>query len=261
MVFGVIPIGGIRGDLMPRGKRIVIERKVKDPVISKLRSIKAVDLKTKRTSREAELHESIANVVKQAQSLYAQDKMDRDRLSGMGLVSIEEAFDEVKKAGIPISFRAFGGRVERHSIRSEKVGSKRVIPRQVVNDWIGLHRDYYTVRQAYEKLKSHEEINMRAFIGRVEKNSIPSIKIGPARWIPKDAIDGLTHIAKNYYDVSEAMTHLQSKGIKINRNAFERRLDRSRIPHEKIGGRRVIAKEVMEELVSKEIALSSRRSL
>ena len=246
---------------MPRGKRIVIERKVKDPVIGKLKSIKASDMRSKRTSREAELHESIASVVKQAQSLYVQDKVDREKLSGMGLLSIEEAFEEVKRSGIPISFRAFGGRVERRSIRSEKIGSKRVIPRQVISDWIGLHRDYYTVRQAFEKLAQHEDINMRAFIGRIEKASIPSIKIGPARWVPKDAIDGLTHIAKNYYDVSAAMKRLHEKGLKINRNAFERRLDRNRIPHEKIGGRRVIAKEVMDELVQKELALASRKSL
>ncbi len=246
---------------MPRGKRIVIERKVKDPVIGKLKSIKVSDMKSKRTSREAELHESIAGVVKQAQSLYAQDKVDREKLSGMGLLSIEEAFDEVKRSGIPISFRAFGGRIERRSIRSEKIGSKRVIPRQVIGDWISLHRDHYTVRQAFEKLSQHEDINMRAFIGRIEKVSIPSIKIGPTRWVPKDAIEGLTHIAKNYYDVSAAMKRLHEKGIKINRNAFERRLDRSRIPHEKIGGRRVIAKEVMEELIQKELALSSRKSL
>ena len=51
---------------------------------------------------------------------------------------------------------------------------------------------------------------------------------------------------------------MTSRGIKIKRNAFERRLDRNRIPHEKIGGRRVIAKEVLDELVSKELALASR---
>jgi len=49
---------------------------------------------------------------------------------------------------------------------------------------------------------------------------------------------------------------MAARGIKIKRNAFERRLDRNRIPHEKIGGRRVIAKEVLEELISKELALA-----
>jgi len=246
---------------MPRGKRIVIERNVKDPVVHRLKSIKVSDMKGKREEREGELHESIVSVVKQAQGLYAQDKLNREKLRGMGLLSVEEAFDEVKKASIPISFRAFGGRIERRSIHSEKIGNKRVIPKQVVHDWIGLHKDYYSVKQAYEKLKQYEDINLRAFIGRVEKASIPSIKIGTGRWVPKEAIDGLTHVAKNYHDVSSAVVLLQSKGIKIRRNAFERRLDRNRIPHEKIGGRRVIAKEVMDELISKEIALSARKSL
>ncbi len=246
---------------MPRGKRIVIERNVKDPVVQKLKSIKVSDMKSKRSGREAELHSSIASVVQQAQNLYAQDKLTREKLRSMGLFSVEEAYDEVKRAGIPISFRAFGGRVERRSIHSEKIGNKRVIPKHVIHDWVSLHREYYSVKQAYEKLAQHEDVNLRAFIGRVEKNSIPSIKIGTARWIPKEAIEGLTHIAKNYHDVSAAVSLLQSKGIKIRRNAFERRLDRSRIPHEKIGGRRVIAKEVMDELISKELALAGRKSL
>ena len=50
------------------------------------------------------------------------------------------------------------------------------------------------------------------------------------------------------------------KGVRIKRNAFERRLDRNRIPHEKIGGRRVIAREVLDELVSKELALLGKRA-
>ena len=49
-----------------------------------------------------------------------------------------------------------------------------------------------------------------------------------------------------------------SRGIKIKRNAFERRLDRDRIPHEKIGGRRVIAKEVLGELITKELAIMGK---
>ncbi|VVB99293.1 Uncharacterised protein [uncultured archaeon] len=71
-------------------------------------------------------------------------------------------------------------------------------------------------------------------------------------------MDALTHVAQNYYDVSAAIGLLQSKGVKIRRNAFERRLDRNRIPHEKIGGRRVIAREVLDELVGKELAISGR---
>lgn len=246
---------------MPRGKRIVIERPAKDPVISRLRSIRLSEIKSKRHSREAELRESVGSIVGTAQQLYDQDKLDRERLRSMGLLTIDEAYDEVRKAGVPISARAFGGRVERRSIYSQKVGKKRLIPKPTVSDWISLHKEYYSIKDAYEKLKDHEpELNLRAFIGRVEKNAVPSIKIGTQRWVPKDVVECLTHVAKNYYDVSQAIGLLQGKGVKIRRNAFERRLDRNRIPHEKIGGRRVIARDVMDELVNKEMALLSRKS-
>ena len=48
---------------------------------------------------------------------------------------------------------------------------------------------------------------------------------------------------------------LHKSGIKIKRNAFERRLDRARIPHVKVGGRRFIHDDVLKELVDKEVAL------
>ncbi len=246
---------------MPRGKRIVIEKTIKDPVVAKLKSMKISEMKGKRALVEKELHENIGDIVSRAKDLYTQDKLEKEKLRGMGLFTLEEAYDELRKGGIPLSFRAFGGRVERRSVHSEKIGSKRLIPKPVIHDWIALANEYYTVKQAYNELKKHEKINLRAFIGRIEKNSVPSLKIGTARWVPKAAIEGLTHVCKNYYDVGDAVAEMSGRGIRIKRNAFERRLDRNRIPHEKIGGRRVIAKEVLEELVSKELALASRPKL
>ncbi|MCX6773363.1 MAG: hypothetical protein NTV88_06405 [Candidatus Micrarchaeota archaeon] len=243
---------------MPRGKRIVIEKVIKDPVVSKLKTAKLSEMKAKRAQTERELHESIGDIVGHAKELYSQDKLEKDRLHGMGLFTLEEAYEELKKGGVPLSFRAFGGRVERRSVHSEKIGNKRLIPKPVIHDWIALANEFYTVKQAFNELKKYEKLNLRAFIGRIEKNSIPSLKIGTQRWVPKGTIEGLVHVCKNYYDVGDAVQQMTSKGIKIKRNAFERRLDRNRIPHEKIGGRRVIAKEVLEELVSKELALASR---
>jgi hypothetical protein len=246
---------------MSRGKRIVIERKNKDSVISKLKSIKISELKLRRKKRESELSANIGSIVRTAESLYEQDRLDKARLNSLGLLTIDEAYDEVRRSGLSISARAFGGRVERRSIHSEKIGKKRLIPKAIIHDWISLHRDFFSVKEAYEKLAEHEEdLNLRAFIGRVEKDAIPSIKINTQRWIPKDVIEYLVYVAKNYHDVSQAINYLQTKGVKIRRNAFERRLDRDRIPHEKIGGRRVIARDVVEELASKELALSSRTS-
>jgi len=244
---------------MPRGKRIVIEKAIKDPVVSKLKSMKIAELKSKRVGVERELHENIGEIVDRAKELYSQDKLEKERLRSMGLYTLDEAYDELKKGGLGLSFRAFGGRVERRSVHSEKIGNKRLIPKPVIHDWIALANEFYSVKQAYTELKKHEKLNLRAFIGRIEKNSVPSLKIGTQRWVPKSAIEGMVHICKNYYDVGDAVQVMTSRGIKIKRNAFERRLDRNRIPHEKIGGRRVIAKEVLEELISKETALSRPR--
>jgi hypothetical protein len=48
---------------------------------------------------------------------------------------------------------------------------------------------------------------------------------------------------------------MSGRGIKIKRNAFERRLDRGRVPHVKVGGRRFIHEDVLGELVDKEVSL------
>ena len=244
---------------MPRGKRIVIDKVIKDPKITKLKTMNIKEMKRKRAKDEAELHEGIANIAKRAKDLYAQDRLEKERLRNLGLYTLEEAYNELRKGGVSLSFRAFGGRVERRSVHSEKIGNKRLIPKPVIQDWVALSNEFYSVKQAYNELKKHEKLNLRAFIGRIEKNSIPSLKIGTQRWVPKDAISGLVHICKNYYEVGEAVAEMTGRGIKIKRNAFERRLDRNRIPHEKIGGRRVIAKEVLSELISKELALSGRK--
>ncbi|MEM2137758.1 MAG: hypothetical protein QW568_01600 [Candidatus Anstonellaceae archaeon] len=243
---------------MPRGKRIVIEKTIKDPVVARLKNMKIAELKAKRAGVEKDLHENINKIVSQAKDLYAQDKLEKERLRGMGLLTLDEAYEELRKGGVNLSFRAFGGRVERRSVHSEKIGNKRLIPKPVIQDWVALANEFYTVKQAFNELKKYEKLNLRAFIGRIEKNSVPSLKIGTARWVPKNAIESMVHVCKNYYEVGDAVQMMNSRGIKIKRNAFERRLDRNRIPHEKIGGRRVIAREVMDELVSKELALLSR---
>lgn len=244
---------------MPRGKRIVIEKTIKDPVVSRLKSMKIGDMKSKRLQAENALHSNISEIVDKARALHAQDKLEKERLRSMGLFTLEEAYDELKKGGVGLSFRAFGGRVERRSVHSEKIGNKRLIPKPVVHDWIALANEFYSVKQAYNELKKHEKLNLRAFIGRIEKNSVPSLKIGTQRWVPKSAIDSMIHVCKNYYEVGDAVVQMNHRGIPIKRNAFERRLDRNRIPHEKIGGRRVIAREVLDELVSKELALAKPR--
>lgn len=241
---------------MPRGKRIVIDKVINDPIVNRLKSIKVSDMKATRALEEKTINSSISEIVAKANELYAQEKLEKDRLRNLGLYTIDEAYEELKRGGINLSYRAFGGRVERRSIHSVKIGNKRLIPKPVIKDLLSLTNEYYTVKQAFEELSKHEKINLRAFIGRIEKNSVPSLKIGTQRWVPKSVIESMIHICKNYYDVGEAVQEMNQRGIKIKRNAFERRLDRNRIPHIKIGGRRIIPKEVLSELIEKELILA-----
>jgi len=242
--------------MMPRGKRIIIETNVDDKLVDDYRSLDVRKLKAERSKDEKSISQSISEVFKTAQQLYKQ-KASEDEIEGKHkLYSIRSAYDYIKERGIYISFRAFGGRIERGTIPFVKIGRKRYIPKAVIDDILSLKQNFRTVREAYEEYhKYNQAINFRAFIGRIEKGSVPSVKLGTRRLIPKEAVEALTHIAQKYYSVSEAIKELHSKGISIRRNAFERRLDRGRIPHVKVGGRRFIHEEVLDELISKELAL------
>jgi len=241
---------------MPRGKKIIIETEVNDDFVDRFKSINLDEIKKEREATEDGLSSSVASVFKVAQNLYRQ-KASEDELEGRhNLYSVRAAYDHLKDNGVFISFRAFGGRIERGTIPFVKVGRKRYIPISVLKDITKTKSDFYTVKEAFEEYKrANQKINFRAFIGRIEKGSIPSVKFGTRRLVPKDAVESLTHISSNYYTVSQAIKELYKGGIRIKRNAFERRLDRGRIPHVKIGGRRFIHEDVMKELVDKEVAL------
>lgn len=244
---------------MPRGKKIIIEKNVEDSTVDEYRNMDVGEIKREREKVERGLATSVANVFKTAQTLYKQKTSEEDLEGKHRLFSVKAAYDYVKENGVYISFRAFGGRIERGTISYVKVGRKRYIPRAVLDDIVSTKQEFYTVREAYQEYhKANERINFRAFIGRIEKGSVPSVKFGTRRLVPKEAVEALTHISENYYSVSEAVKELHGNGIRIKRNAFERRLDRGRIPHVKVGGRRFIHEEVLEELTGKELALRSR---
>jgi hypothetical protein len=241
---------------MPRGKKIIIETEIDDDYVDRFRSIDLEEIKRERERTEKGLSSSVASVFKVAQNLYRQ-KASEDELEGKHeLFSVRSAYDYLKNNGVFISFRAFGGRIERGTIPFVKVGRKRYLPKSVLDDITSTKSEFYTVKEAFEEYrKANQRINFRAFIGRIEKGSIPSVKFGTRRLVPKDAIESLTHISTNYFSVSQAIKELHKTGIRIKRNAFERRLDRGRIPHMKIGGRRFIHEDVMRELTEKESAL------
>ena len=245
---------------MPRGKKIVIETEIEDELVDKYRSIDLDGIKQKRSVVEKGLSGSIASVFKVAQDLYRQ-KASEDELEGKHeLFSVRSAYDYLKESGVYISFRAFGGRIERGTVPFVKVGRKRYIPKMVLDDVVSTKNSFYTVKEAFKEYKkANPDINFRAFIGRIEKGSVPSVKFGTRRLVPREAVEALTHISSNYHSVSQAVKELHKNGIRLKRNAFERRLDRGRIPHEKVGGRRFIHEDVLKELVDKEIALRAAK--
>ncbi len=241
---------------MPRGKKIIIETEISDDFVDRFRSIDLDEIKKERDRTEKGLSSSVSNVFKVAQNLYRQKASEEELEGKHELFSVRSAYDYLKGSGVFISFRAFGGRIERGTIPFVKVGRKRYIPKSVLDDITNTKSEFYTVKEAFEEYKkANQRINFRAFIGRIEKGSIPSVKFGTRRLVPKDAVEALTHISSNYYSVSQAIKELHKTGIRIKRNAFERRLDRGRIPHVKIGGRRFIHEDVMRELTEKESAL------
>lgn len=241
---------------MPRGKKIIIETEISDDFVDKFRSIDLDEIKRDRERTERGLSTSVASVFKVAQNLYRQKASEEELEGKHELFSVRSAYDYLKGNGVFISFRAFGGRIERGTIPFVKVGRKRYIPKSVLDDITNTKGEFYTVKEAFEEYKkSNPKINFRAFIGRIEKGSIPSVKFGTRRLVPKDAVEALTHISSNYFSVSQAIKELHKSGIRIKRNAFERRLDRGRIPHVKIGGRRFIHEDVLHELTDKEVAL------
>lgn len=241
---------------MPRGKKIIIETEVKDDFVDRFRAIDLNEIRKDRDETEKTLASSVSDVFRVAQNLYKQKASETELEGKHDLYSVRSAYDYLKDSGVFISFRAFGGRIERGTIPFVKVGRKRYIPKSVLDDITTTKVEFFTVKEAYQEYKkSNSKINFRAFIGRIEKGSVPSVKFGTRRLVPKEAVEALTHISSNYYSVSEAIKELHKTGIKIKRNAFERRLDRGRVPHVKVGGRRFIHEDVLHELLDKEMAL------
>lgn len=236
---------------MGRKKITAIEKELEDAVVEQYLSLKP-EAYIKQVPKQRKVASAVSKVIRMAESLYR--KEGSKSLDTIGLYDLQQAYDYLRERGYSISFRAFGGRIERGSIPSVKVGRKRYIAQQILDHLVSLNEKYYTIREAYDMYRKYEpKINYRAFIGRIEKGAILSVKIGGKRFIPREVLDSLVHIEKNYYTVTEAINELSKNGVKINRNAFERRLDRGRIPHYKIGGRRFIPKEVFQEVLNREM--------
>lgn len=245
---------------MSRGKRILIERDEKDNIISSYKEIDTDKMLDEYERKINSISSSFSSAYNEAQKIYKQKKIDDEMLEKKGLYTVQNAYDFLRQNKFDISSRAFGGRIERGTIPTVKIGKKRYILLDALNNILDLKTNYCSIREAYELYKqSNPTINFRAFIGRIEKKSIPSVKFGTKRLIPRKAIDALMHVAEKYYSVTQAIKKLYKENIKIKRNAFERRLDRKRIPHVKIAGRRYMPIDVIDELIEKELALREKK--
>ncbi len=157
-----------------------------------------------------------------------------------------EAFEQLRPHEEGLTLRAFIGRMERKSVPSIKAAGRRLVGKEVVDALIAWRQEYFTLKQAYEHLVGHEKgLNFRAFVGRVEQGSIPSVKAEGQRWIAKQEIDK----RMNYYTFAQAMDVFGEHDIWIRPKTFERRLDKKQIQYEKMGGLRMIARDVLEALV------------
>ena len=248
---------------MPRGRKIVIDRVIEDEWIDKLKNIETSKILKEKNKEMNSIYKTIQKIQKESKKYY--DRLnnryiDEKTLKNEGLLTLQQAYEYLTSNGMKISFRAFGGRVERKTIPSIKIGRKRYIPIKILNQILNIEDEFYSVKEAFERYKKYSpNINIRAFIGRIEKGRIPSIKLGTRRLIPKVVVDALTEIRKNYMTVPEALEKLRKVGINIKRSTLERRLDRGRIPFVKIGGKRYIPNDVVEELVNKEIDMKTKK--
>ncbi len=218
---------------MPRKKKFQIEA-VEDPVLNKLVGKSYVESLKILGDISEELEERMDNPHE--------------------LFTVKRAYEYLKEHGVNITFRSFSGRIERGKIPVIKMGRKRYIAKEVLDNIIDFENKYYNLRDAYKRLKKVTGLTYRAFLGRVEKKSIPYVKINGKRYIPRDIVDTLVHLHQNYYTISEAINVLKNYGINIRRNTFERRVDRNVIPHIKLGGKRYIHKDVLDQLIKAELS-------
>ncbi len=245
---------------MGRKVRIKISWTPKDKTLRAMEKLDLNKLSQEVNQKTESIIESLSDVYTTAQQMYEASDVDPNQLRRQGLLSLQDAYDYLRSKGYNISFRAFGGRIERGNLPSIKIGKKRFVPVEALDHLLELQKGFYTIKEAYEKYKEYDpSITLRAFIGRVEKGSVPSIKVNGRRLIPKVAGDAFVVLAKNYYTVAQAVDELRKHGINIRRNAFERRLDRRCIPFVKVGGKRYIAKEVMDQLIEQELAWKNKR--
>jgi hypothetical protein len=228
-------------------KKLSINVKIEDPLISKIKNPQVSNPLT-----IDKVAKNLMKIYKQANQIYMEQ--GRKELSKLKIYTLKESYDYLREHGVPLSFRAFAGRVERGTLPVLLIGKRRYVNQEVLDNIVNLHKNYYKVIDAYKVYRQAKPITLRAFLGRVEKNIIPSIKAWDTRYIPKELLETHIHLATNYYTISELLQELKKHGIRINKQALERRVDRGTIPAVKIKGKRYVHKDVAQELIKLELA-------
>ncbi|MBU0527344.1 helix-turn-helix domain-containing protein [Candidatus Micrarchaeota archaeon] len=242
---------------MVRRKSIMIETEVDSQTVDQLTTMDVEQMHKKRKIVEDDFEMTMRRIVRDAKNSEIQrpGEIIGDEHK---LFSVKETHRYLNENDIGISLRTLCGRIERGSIPFIKVGRKRYIPKKVLEDMLATKSRYYSIRDAFQTYsKQNRNVSFRSFAGRIEKGTIPSVKFGTRRLIPVEVVESLTHIDRNYLSVNQTIDEIYKSGIGLRRNALERRLDRGRIPHEKVGGKRYIHKDVVRELIDKERVLRS----
>ena len=196
------------------------------------------------------LYQSLSELYKLSVEENLNEAAEKALQKGDRLMNIQEAWQYLKQHGIDESYKSFAGKVNRGTFPSFLFGDRLYVLKSELDFYLQIKKNFITIRQLYERLKRHwPELNLRSLIGRVEKGSIPSIKIFGKRFISKEVADALEKIAQNYLTVPDAYAIMVKQGIKLKRNALERRIDRGTIPHVKVGGRRYIPRYVVDNLI------------
>jgi hypothetical protein len=229
-------------------RKSVINVQVHDPNLEILNNEKNKNFEEIEKAYKQKIENSI-KIYRKSLNLNNQET-NQNTSSKQQLIKLQDAYDYLRENDILISFRAFTGRIERGSIPTIKINKLRYVPKDVLDAIIEENKNFYSIKECYELHKKVKPINFRTFLGKIERNLIPCVKLISGKRIPKTFFNAYLNFISSYYDVPETLEKLRENKIKITRAALERKLDRKTIPFVKFGGKRYIHKDVVQELIN-----------
>ncbi len=105
------------------------------------------------------------------------------------VMSLESAYNAIKKVNPKLTLRAFIGRIEKEKLPVIIKYRKRYIPKEVVEGLIYLYTNYVDVNEAVKIYRENNiNITKNTLERRLDRGLIPFIKYGKLRMIPKDIL-------------------------------------------------------------------------